>query len=94
MSVYRYLKDYFTSTIETHAFIDVEEPKSGVQRTSIQRRLKKSLDSRNNLEHCLTCGRCGPKFEGNDDLAAFITKTVEELHNRRVDGIESNASNS
>ena len=94
MSVYRYLKNYSTNTIETDIFIDVEEPKSGLQRASIQRQLKKSLDRRNNLEHCLTCGRCAPRFEGNDDLIAVIKNTVEELQNRRVGGNKSDVSNS
>ena len=82
------------NTIETDNFIDVKEPKSGHPRSSMQRRLKKSLDRRNNLEQCLTCGRCEPKFEGNEELAAFITKTVEELQNRRVGEMESDDFNS
>ena len=90
--MYRYLKDYSRSRVVNDNFIDVKEPESRHQDAIEQRPFEKPLDSRNNPEHCLTCGRCEPKFEVNNDLVEFITKTVEELQNSRIGKIDSDCS--
>ena len=92
ISVYRLLKDYFTSTIATDNSIDAKESRSILQSSIIGKGMKTSLNMKKQPTHCHTCGSLKASLEANQDMVVSFSKTSEDFQNRRMEKIESNIS--
>ena len=92
MSVYQYAKDYFTNIREPFNAIIVGNPSSIRQRAIMKNRSKISLDKTKQPNHCQPGGSIDAGFEANRDLVELITKTVEDILNRKMTKMESDIS--
>ena len=92
MSVYQYLKDYFTNTREPSNAKIVGDSSSIHQRVIMKERSKTSLDTRKKFNHCRPCGSLEARDEASRDLVVLITKRVENILDRRMTEMESDIS--
>ena len=70
----------------------VGNPSSIHQRAIMKNGSKASLDTTKHSNHCQPCGSLEARFEANRDLVVLITKTVEDILNRKMRKMESDIS--
>ena len=92
MSMYQYLKDYFTNTREPSNVKIVGDPSSIHQRVIMKERSKTSFNTRKKSNRCQPCGCLEARVEANRYMEARITKRVEDILNSRMTKMESDIS--